>query len=142
MTNGGDADIARRMAQEIRLFKAYSSHQAFCVGKTIVYSAGITVLSAFDRANRYLTADATLLIHERHVEKSFALGGPIKSSIQIVREELAALETAERVEKEDFAHFVEGSAISTAQLYEHATENCYLSAAEALELRLVAQILQ
>lgn len=141
MTTGGDADAARRIALEIRIFKSHSGREAYCVGKTIVYSAGITVLSAFDCANRYLTADTTLLVHERHVDKTLALSGPIKSTIQIVREELAALETAERIEKEDFAHFVEGSGLTTDELYDRAVENCYLSAAEALELRLVTKVL-
>jgi ATP-dependent protease ClpP protease subunit len=141
MTEGGDADAARRIALEIRLFKAHSNSRAFCVGKTIIYSAGITILAAFDCRDRYLTSDATLLIHERHVEKTLSLNGPIKSSAQIVREALAELDTAERVEREDFVHFVKDSGMSADELYEHAKENCYLSAQEALARRLIARIL-
>ncbi|WP_280812031.1 hypothetical protein [Mesorhizobium sp. L48C026A00] len=39
-TNGGDADAARRIALEIRLFRQHSGRNAYCVGKTKVYSAG------------------------------------------------------------------------------------------------------
>ncbi|WP_292136841.1 hypothetical protein, partial [Mesorhizobium sp.] len=37
-TSGGDADAARRIALEIRLFRLHSGRRAYCVGKTQVYS--------------------------------------------------------------------------------------------------------
>jgi hypothetical protein len=39
-TQGGDADVARRIALEFRLFQRHSERNAYCVGKTNVYSAG------------------------------------------------------------------------------------------------------
>ncbi|WP_156381242.1 hypothetical protein [Aminobacter sp. DSM 101952] len=59
MTQGGDADIARRIALEIRIFQAYAATAAYVIGKTAVMSAGVTVLSGFNCKNRFLTADAT-----------------------------------------------------------------------------------
>ncbi|WP_189397874.1 hypothetical protein, partial [Mesorhizobium sp. M2D.F.Ca.ET.178.01.1.1] len=109
MTQGGDADTAKRMALEIRVFQRYSGKSAYVVGKTAVMSAGVTIFSAFECADRFLSPDTTLLIHERHIEKTITLQGPIKSCRQVISEELAALETAERVEREDFEHFVRGS---------------------------------
>ncbi|TIX42949.1 MAG: peptidase S14 [Mesorhizobium sp.] len=138
---GRDADTAKRMALEIRVFQRYSGKSAYVVGKTAVMSAGVTIFSAFECADRFLSPDTTLLIHERHIEKTITLQGPIKSCRQVIREELAALETAARVEGEDFEHFVRGSGMSAEDLFERAKENCYLTAQEALDLRLIARII-
>ena len=72
-TDGGDADAARRIALEIRLFREHSGQDAYCVGKSNVYSAGVTILAAFPRQFRFLTEDAILLIHERRLETSIEL---------------------------------------------------------------------
>jgi membrane-bound ClpP family serine protease len=42
-TDGGDADAARRIALEIRLFRKHQSKPAYCVGKSNVYSSGVTI---------------------------------------------------------------------------------------------------
>jgi ATP-dependent Clp protease protease subunit len=54
---------------------------------------------------------------------------------------VAELESAERLEREGFADFVQGSKISVEELYERATKNCYLTAQEALDLALIAALL-
>ncbi|PBB88986.1 hypothetical protein EOA75_15565 [Mesorhizobium sp. M1A.F.Ca.IN.022.07.1.1] len=81
-----------------------------------------------------------MLVHERRLEKELVLNGPIRSCLQIVREQLALLQTAERLENEGFEDLVEGSKISLEQLRDHALNNCYLMAERALELGLVADI--
>lgn len=141
-TSGGDADAARRMALEVRLFRRHSGRDAFCVGKTKVYSAGVTIFAAFPTQDRFLTEDAVLLVHERRMETSIALNGPIRSCIQIVREQLALLETSQRLEMEGFRELVEGSSLSADELYRRATENCYINAAEALSLGMIGGILR
>jgi ATP-dependent Clp protease protease subunit len=141
MTQGGDADIARRIALEIRIFQAYAAKAAYAVGKTAVMSAGVTVLSGFDCKNRFLTADATLLIHERHLDRTLVLKGPIESCKQIVCEQLEVLKMAERVEKEDMEKFVAGSHMTVDDLFQRAKGNCYLTAAQALEFGLISEII-
>jgi len=141
-TMGGDADAARRIALEVRLFIRHSGRQAYCVGKTAVYSAGVTILAAFPRTHRYLTEDAVLLIHERRITKSITLDGPMRSNLQIVREQLSLMETAEKLEKEGFGELVEGSRLSADDLFDRAKDNCYMMADEALEQGLVAEILR
>ena len=42
-TDGGDADAARRIALEVRLFRRHSGRRTYCLGKTKVYSAGVTI---------------------------------------------------------------------------------------------------
>lgn len=109
-TDGGDADAARRIALEVRLFRRHSGRHVYCVGKTKVYSAaGVTVFAAFPKASRFLTDDAVLLVHERRMQTSIDLNGPLKSCIQIVRERLALLETAEHLEMGGFEELVHGS---------------------------------
>lgn len=141
-TDGGDADVARRIALEIRLFRAHFDVPAYCVGKSNVYSAGVTILAAFPREARFLTQDAILLIHERRLEKNVELNGPIRSCLQIVREQLSLLETAEKLEMEGFRELVAGSDIDIDVLYEMATKNCYMTAHKALEHGIVAGILK
>ncbi|AZV17814.1 MULTISPECIES: ATP-dependent Clp protease proteolytic subunit [unclassified Mesorhizobium] len=140
-TSGGDADAARRIALEIRLFRLHSGRRAYCVGKTQVYSAGVTIFAAFDRHCRFLTEDAVLLVHERRMDTSLALNGPMRSCIQIVREELALLETAEQLEMEGFRELVNGSSLTAEELYQRATNNCYIHAEDACRLGLVAEVL-
>ncbi|WP_292316585.1 ATP-dependent Clp protease proteolytic subunit [Mesorhizobium sp.] len=139
-TPGGDADGARRMALEIKLFLKHSGRAGYVIGKNTVYSAGITVLAAFPKSSRYLCPQAVLLIHERRLEKNLVLNGPIRGCLQIIREQLALLQTAEQLEDEGFADLVRGSRFSLDELRDHAMNSCYLSAEKALELELVQDI--
>ena len=141
-TQGGDADVARRIAHEIKLFLRRFPGRGFVVGKTYVYSAGVTILSAFPTDARFLTEDTILLIHERRLEKSVELNGPIQASLQIIREQLALLETARALELEGFKDFVNGSDISVDELLSMAIDNCYMRGETALEKGLVAAVLR
>jgi ATP-dependent Clp protease protease subunit len=141
-TLGGDADAARRIALEVRLFSAHSGKHAFCVGKSYVYSAGVTIFAAFESSKRFLTEDAVLLVHERRQTKSLEVSGAMTACIQIVREELATLELGLRLEKEGFEEFVKGSRLSFAELSERAKGNCYMTAEEALDHGLIAKVLR
>ncbi|MDR9776004.1 ATP-dependent Clp protease proteolytic subunit [Rhizobium hidalgonense] len=140
-TVGGDADAARRIALEVKLFSRHSERPAYCVGKSYVYSAGVTILAAFDTPNRYLTADTFLLIHERRISGSFELSGPVTACIQMVQEKLAMLETAQRLEKEGFEELLRGCKMSYDELFQRARTNCYMSAQEALSYGLIGSIL-
>lgn len=141
-TDGGDADAARRIALEIRLFLRHSGQAGYCVGKSNVYSAGVTLLAAFPRENRFLTDDAILLIHERRLEANLQLSGPIRSCLQIVREQLSLLETAQQLEFAGFEELVDGSDLTVDQLYDRAIKNCYMKAETAVRHGLVAGVLR
>jgi ATP-dependent protease ClpP protease subunit len=140
-TLGGDADVARRIALEIRLFRKSSEHSAYCVGKTNVYSAGATIFAAFPIQNRFLTKDAVLLIHERSMQQTVELSGPTRSNIQIVQGLLEMLKAAERLERQGFEELIEGSDVSIQALCERAMQNWYLGADEALRLGIVSRVL-
>ncbi|HZY67446.1 MAG TPA: ATP-dependent Clp protease proteolytic subunit [Devosia sp.] len=140
-TEGGDADVARRIACEIRLCRQWHGRETHFVGKTYVYSAGVTIMAAVPRENRYLTEDTVMLVHERRLTKTIQIDGPMRSNIQILREQLASVESAQQIEKDGFAELAEGSKISVDELYDRATRNCYLTAREALDLELIADII-
>lgn len=140
-TQGGDADAARRIALEIRLCRSWLGLQTKFIGKTAVMSAGVTIMAAFPVADRFLTADAMLLIHERRLSRPVELSGPIRANIQVVRELLNELETAEALEREGFAELVQGSKLSVAELQERARFNYYLNARDALSRGLIAAII-
>src|SRR5689334_22311892 len=68
-SNGGSADMGRRIAQELRLWQDQDARQVWFLGKTFVFSAGITIMSAVPRDRRFVTRDCELLIHERKMKK-------------------------------------------------------------------------
>jgi len=74
-------------------------------------------MAAFPRKHRFLTRDAVLLVHERRIQKTLDLNGPIRANIQIVREMLGQLETAQRIERDGFAELAHGSRIGADGLY-------------------------
>jgi ATP-dependent protease ClpP protease subunit len=75
-TLGGDAEIGRRMILEMDLVRERLPECRFVfVGKSAVYSAGTTLMSAFKREDRFLTAEAMLLIHCRQLERPWSFQG-------------------------------------------------------------------
>ena len=143
-TEGGEADIGRRMALEVRLLREARAGRdgddaRVCfLGKTIVYSAGVTVMSAFPAADRWLTRDTVLLIHERKLDKTVHFAGPLRAVLAVARDLVAELENGERLERDGFADLVRGSDVGMDELMGHAlTANWYVDAAEALGRGLV-----
>lgn len=139
-TNGGDADVARRMALEMRLYQD-RGHTCYFFGKTVVYSAGITIMAAFPIEYRFLTEDAVLLVHGRRMQKSLQLDGPMEALIQIVKELLSEIEMARKLEQDGFRQLVEGSNIGFEELSDRARSNFYITAQEALKLGLIGGII-
>src|SRR5687768_16020494 len=46
-TTGGDAEIGRRLALEVRIARERLKRRLVFVGKTVVYSAGATIMGGF-----------------------------------------------------------------------------------------------
>jgi hypothetical protein len=68
-SSGGDAEVGRRLAQEVRLLRQAHGRDMWFRNKTLVASA-VTVMAAFARDRRWLARDATLLIHGRRLLKT------------------------------------------------------------------------
>lgn len=141
MTFGGDADVGRRIALEVRLARKRTGQDFFFLGKTVVYSSGVTIMAAFPRANRYLTRDTVLLIHGRRMDKHIHFTGSLSTSIQIAKDMLAQLEIGVRLEREGFVELIAGSDVGEEEIFRLAETSWYLSAEEALSRGLIAGIL-
>ena len=139
-TLGGDPEMARRIVLEIDRARARLSSQFVFLGKTVVYSAGATIMSAFPRKDRWLTPEATVMIHCRKLEKTLELSGPIRSSVPLVEGLLAQLKVGIASEREPFCRLIEGSDIGEDEIWEKALHNWYLDADEALSRGMVAGI--
>jgi ATP-dependent protease ClpP protease subunit len=136
-TMGGEADSARRLAQEIHMLG--DAREVFFLGKSYVYSAGVTLMAAVPPSHRFLTRDTILLVHERRLERTVQLSGALRSAIAVTKDLLAELEMGEQLERRGFERFVAGSKLTPQALIERVLEkDWYMSAEEALELQLVA----
>ena len=140
-TSGGDADIARRIAQDIRIARELERKDLWFLGKSTVYSGGVTVMSAFPVGRRFLTRDAVLLIHERRLQKELKLDGALRASIAQVKDLLAELENGQALATDGFRDLIHGSAVSMEALMAHVLDaNWYVRADEALALQLIGGI--
>ena len=141
-TRGGDPDAARRIGMDIQQLGKEGHKEIYFLGKTIVYSAGVTLMGCFPKSLRYITKDTTLLIHERRLDKEVSLiDRPLSACAQIVQQLRAQIENSQRLEKEGFKRLAKGSEINAEDIGRRAKDNWYLSAQEAFELGLVAGLI-
>lgn len=141
-TTGGNADIGRRIAWELGSLQQYRAQEISFVGKTFVYSAGVTIMSSFAPARRFLTADCELLIHERKMQKTLHLDGALRGCRSVVQDALAEIDSGQRLEREGFAALVAGTPLGLDDVMAKVLErDWYLTAAEALRLGLIAAVL-
>jgi ATP-dependent Clp protease, protease subunit len=141
-TTGGDADVGRRLALEVRLLRQEEGREVYFLGKSTVYSAGVTFMAAFLATHRFLTADCVLLVHERRMDKQLALSGALRACAALVRDAMAEIENGQELERDGFDELVAGSSISFEELMRHVEDaNWYLRAAEAHRLGLVAGVI-
>lgn len=140
-TTGGDAEMGRRMIVELDLARERMPDTRFVfIGKSVVYSAGTTVMSAFATRDRFLSEDTRLMIHCRQLDKTLELSGPIRSSMPKVEALMHQLEVGVELEMEHFERLIAGSKVTMDELLEKALYNWYLTAEEAVERGLVAAV--
>lgn len=140
-TLGGDAEVGRRMVLEIGLARERlkGRHLVF-IGKTTVYSAGVTIMSAFPRDDRFVTADGVFLIHCRQLQKTVELSGPMRGSLPLVEALCRQLKLGCEMEIDGFERLIAGSEIEIDEVLEHGLHNWYLTAEDALKRKLIAGI--
>jgi hypothetical protein len=115
------------------------AREIFFLGKTYVYSAGITVMAAVPPSHRFLTRDTVLLVHERRMERTIQLSGALRSAVSVVQDLMAELEIGQALERRGFERLVDGSRLTPDELLDRVMEkDWYMPADEALSLRLVA----
>ena len=140
-TPGGGAEIGRRMVLEIDLARERLKSTRFVfVGKTNVYSAGVTLMSAFPRKDRFLTHDAVLLIHCRQLDKTIEISGPMRASLPKLQSVQQQIEVGMKYEEDNFRRLIEGSDVGLEELFEKGVHNWYMPAEQALERGLIGGI--
>jgi ATP-dependent Clp protease, protease subunit len=142
MTLGGDADIGRRIAGDIETARKHLQNDLWFVGRTAVYSAGVTIMAAFPIGRRVLSHDAVLLIHERKLDKQVHFRSGLKQSLEELEQVKAQIELGLRLEREGFAALVRHSGLGAEEVAKRALTNWYLGAGEALQLGLIDHVIE
>lgn len=140
-TLGGDPEVARAMGDDVRLMREYSGRDLLFLGKVAVYSAGATFMSAFPVDKRFLTRGTRLMLHERLMQSSVDLSGPLKTLSYTLKAKLHEIEHSIRIEEEGFRDLVAGSQVTFDELVEKAPSNWYIAAKEAKERGLVLDVI-
>lgn len=140
-SSGGDADVGRRLAQEVRMLRQVHGRDMWFLGKTLVASAAVSVMAAFPRDRRWLTSDTTMLVHGRRMRRDLHLEGPLGSCRRVLEEMIADIDNGLRVEEQGFSELVEGSGVTLEDVRRNAYSGWYLSAGQALAIGLVAGVI-
>ncbi|WP_436134357.1 ATP-dependent Clp protease proteolytic subunit [Acidovorax sp. LjRoot129] len=140
-TNGGDAEVGRRIAEELRLWQLKDT-EIYFFGKTYVFSAGITIMSAIPKSRRFLTRDCELLIHERKMTATINLDGALRSCRAKVNDVLAEIESGQRLQSEGFAKLAEGTSLTAGEIETRVLDkDWYLTAQQAVDHGLVEAVI-
>jgi ATP-dependent protease ClpP protease subunit len=139
-TLGGNPEIARCMADDVRLIRE-AGRTIYFLGKAAVYSAGATFMAGFPIENRWFTAGSSLLIHERQITRTINLSGPLKSCTAQLKAALNEIEHSIDIEDRGFEAMVDGSDVSLDEVREKAPDNWYLPCEEAAKRGIIAGVI-
>ncbi|RYX92503.1 MAG: peptidase S14 [Comamonadaceae bacterium] len=139
-TSGGDADMGRRIADEIRLWQR--EREVYFLGKTFVFSAGVTIMAAFPPSRRFMTAGCEILIHERKMKKNIHLEGALRGCRSLLLDALAEVDSGQRLERAGFESLVEGTPLTAEDVQRQVLDkDWYLTAEEAVKTGLIAGVI-
>ena len=137
-TLGGDPEVARMMGEDVRFHSEIAPRQRIVfLGKAAIYSAGATFMSFFATANRYLTRGTRLMIHERKMNRTMEISGPLTTCVASVQAVLHEIEHSIAIQNEGFANLIRGSQVTMEEVLQRAPSNWYLEAREAKALGLI-----
>ena len=139
-TLGGDADIGRRIAADIRLFREHTGRNPLFFGKTSVYSAGATIMAAFRREDRWMDRHGVLMVHCRKLAKSLDFNTFLRAERDRVEALLGEIDVGIKVQTWGFEELIAGSDVSLQELEDRAAQNWYIEAEEALRRGLIAGV--
>lgn len=140
-TLGGDPEVARLMGDDLRLLREYTGRETLFLGKVAVYSAGATFMASFPVDKRFLTHGTRLMVHERIINKTINISGPLKTVIASLQATLHEIEHSILIEEEGFRDLVAGSSIPFEDVQQRAPSNWYIEAEEARDLGLVLDVI-
>ncbi|MXP41155.1 peptidase S14 [Altererythrobacter soli] len=141
-TLGGDPEVARMMGEDVRFHSDINpGRRIVFLGKAAIYSAGTTFMSFFARENRYLSRGTRLMIHERLMNCTLGLNGPLTTCIASVEAKLHELQASIAIQNEGFENLVRGSQVTIEEVLRRAPSNWYIEASEARSLGLIADVI-
>ncbi|HEX4694330.1 ATP-dependent Clp protease proteolytic subunit [Sphingomonas sp.] len=140
-TLGGDPEVARAMGDDVRLIREFQRRDILFLGKAAVYSAGATFMATFPVEHRFLTRGTRLMVHERQIDSSVTLSGPLKMQVASLKAKLNEIEHSVNIEEEGFRDLVRGSNVSFEEVRKRAPNNWYIDADEARDLGLVLDVI-
>jgi ATP-dependent Clp protease, protease subunit len=140
-TLGGDPEMGRAMADDVRLLRSYTGRETLFLGKVAVYSAGATFMSGFPADKRFLTRGSRLMLHERQMSSTLQLNGPLNTLRFTLEAKLAEIADSIKIQDEGFRALVEGSRVSFEELKERAASAWYIEAEQARDLGLVLDVI-
>jgi ATP-dependent protease ClpP protease subunit len=141
-TLGGDPEVARMMGEDIRFHSDLNpARRVVFLGKAAIYSAGTTFMSFFARENRYLTRGTRLMIHERKMNSTLNIEGPLTSCVATVEATLNEIKASIVIQNEGFENLVRGSSVTMDDVLSRAPSNWYIEAQEAQQLGLIEAVL-
>jgi ATP-dependent protease ClpP protease subunit len=140
-TLGGDPEMARAMGDSVRLLREYTGRETLFLGKVAVYSAGATFMSAFPADKRFLTRNTRLMIHERIMNSTVTLSGPLNTLAPVLLAKLNEIQDSIRIQDEGFEALVAGTNVTLDELKSKAPSNWYIEATEARDRGLVLDII-
>ena len=98
-------------------------------------------MSAFPVEKRFLTRGTRLMIHERIMNSTIQLTGPLNTLAPVLHAKLNEIADSIRIQDEGFAALVAGSRVSLDDLKAKAPNNWYIEAEEARDLGLVLDVI-
>lgn len=140
-TLGGDPEIARMMGDDVRLLREQDGREMIFLGKVAVYSAGATFMASFPVDCRFMTETTRLMIHERQMQKTVVVDGPLRSCVAALKATLHQIEHSIIIEEEGFRAIVKGSKVDFKTVRDRAPENWYIDSREALKLGLIHDVI-
>lgn len=73
------------MGEDVRFHSDLSAERRFVfLDKAAIYSAGVTFVSFFAVQNRYLTRGTRVMIHQRQMDKTLQINGPLTTCLATV----------------------------------------------------------
>lgn len=138
-TLGGDPEVARAMADDVRLLRD-AGREIYFLGKAAVYSAGATFMAGFPVDHRFFTRGSSILLHERQIGKTINLNGPLKSCTAQLKATLHEIEHSIEIEEAGFRAIVEGSQVEFEEVQRRAPDNWYIPCEEAEDRGLIAGV--
>lgn len=141
-TLGGDPEVARMMGEDVRFHSEVEpGRRLVFLGKAAIYSAGATFMSFFHRENRFLTRGTRLMIHERKMDDSVVLNGPLTTCIASLKAKLHEIEQSIDIQNEGFDALIRDSRVTREEVRRRATDNWYIEAQDARSLGLICDVI-